>query len=115
MNPKYTVYNDGEIAVGLFVRDQDTVGGRLLHLGIRWLDPPPVVGRNGEVLEATNVMGGETGWFLLPHSFGVSVGQKLIEQKVADCGLADYFDEAAFRKMIAWLIEIDEISGAMEY
>jgi hypothetical protein len=115
MKPQYTVYNDSEIAVGLFAKDQDADDRHLLHLGMRWLNPPSAVGKNGEELESTNIMGGETDWFLLPHSFGISVGKKLVEQKAADCGLAEYFDEAGLKRMVVWLLELEEISGAMEY
>ena len=115
MKPQYTVYNDSEIAVGLFAKDQDADDRHLLHLGMRWLTPPAYTGKDGESIDSTNIMGGQTDWFLLPHSFGVSVGRKLIEQKAADCGLAKYFDEIALKRMLAWLVEMEEISGAMEY
>jgi hypothetical protein len=60
-------------------------------------------------------MGGETEWFLLPHSFGVAVARTLIEQKVADCGLAASFNEQGFKRMVVWLVEMEELTDAMCY
>jgi len=87
----------------------------LLNLAIRWLPPQPSKGRDGKIVGTTNIMGGETNWFILPHSFGVAVGRRLIEQKVADCGLAEYFDENSFKRMVSWLIEMNELCDAMCY
>lgn len=115
MNPKYTVYNDGEISVALFAKDDEADQKHLLHLGLRWLHPKTYKNKNGQPIETTNIMGGETQWFILPHSFGVAVGRTLIEQKVADCGLASYFNEQAFRRMVSWLVEGEELSDTMEY
>ena len=110
MEPKYTVYQDGTIAVGLFTGEKD-----VLRLGLRWLRPEPLRGKDGQLQETTNVMGGETQWFLLPDSFGAAVGRRLIEQRVADCGLTQFFDEAGFRAMVSWLIAGEELSDAMCY
>jgi hypothetical protein len=51
-----------------------------------------------------------------PHySFGVAVGRTLIEQKVADCGLEGYFDEPGFKRMVRWLVEMEELTDSMCY
>ena len=115
MEPKYTVYQDGTIAVGLFAENAAADKKNLLHLGLRWLRPEPYRRKDGRVQQTTNVTGGETHWFLLPHSFGAAVGRRLIEQRVADHGLAQFFNEQGFRKMVSWLIEMGELSDAMCY
>lgn len=115
MDPKYTVYQDGTIAVGLFAEDAAADEKHLLHVGVRWLRPEPYRARDGRIQETTNVMGGETQWFLLPHSFGAAVGRRLIEQRVADCGLAEYFDEPGFKRMVSWLVDMEELSDSMCY
>ena len=115
MDPKYVVYDDGVISVGLFAAGAEADQKHLLHLGMRWLRPESYQNKEGQLAEMTNIMGGETQWFLLPHSFGVTIGRTLIEQKVADCGLADYFNEQAFRRMVTWLVEMQELSDAMCY
>ena len=115
MNPLYTVYDDGEISVALFAEDAEADQMHLLHLGVRWLRPKAYKRKDGQPVETTNIMGGETQWFLLPHSFGVAVGRTLIEQKVADCGLGRYFNEKAFSRMVSWLVEMEELTDAMCY
>jgi hypothetical protein len=115
MNPTYIVYEDGVISVGLFAEDDKADRMHLLNLGMRWLSPKPYKGKEGELIETTNIMGGGTEWFLLPHSFGVAVGRRLIEQKVANCGLAEYFNDKAFKRMVSWLIEMDGLSDSMCY
>jgi hypothetical protein len=110
MEPKYTVYQDGTFAVGLFASEKD-----VLRLGLRWLRPEPLRGKDGQLQQTTNVMSGETQWFVLPHSFGAAVGRRLIEMKVADCGLTHFFNEAGFRAMVSWLIDSEELSDAMCY
>ena len=67
------------------------------------------------MVDTTNIMGGETQWFLLPHSFGVAVGRNLVEQEVAGDGLSNFFDEIAFKRMVDWLVEMEEFSEAMCY
>jgi hypothetical protein len=115
MNPKYIVYDDGVISVGFFAEDSEADQEHLLHLGMRWLRPIPYENKNGQLVETTNVMGGETQWFLLPHSFGVTIARRLIEQKVAESGLSIYFNDQAFKRMVSWLVEMDELSDAMCY
>jgi hypothetical protein len=115
MEPQYTVYQDGTIAVGLFAQNTAAEDKNPLHLGLRWLRPEPLRRKDGQVVQTTNAMGGETQWFLLPNSLGAAVGRRLIEQKVADRGLAQFFDEPGFRKMVSWLIEMEELSDAMCY
>lgn len=104
MDPKYVIYQDGVISVGLFTQDSAPDEKDLLNVGIRWLSPESYRRPDGQVQETTNVMGGETQWFLLPHSFGCAVCKRLVEQRVADAGLNRYFDEPSFKRMVSWLI-----------
>ena len=115
MDPKYIVYDDGVISVGLFARDAEADKEHLLNLGVRWVHPGSYRGKDGKFVEITNIMGGETEWFILPHSFGVAIGRTLIEQNVADCGLSNFFKEESFKRMVLWLTEMEEINGAMCY
>ena len=112
--PTYLVYEDGVIAVALFAEDASADRKDVLHLGVRWLKPF-MKNRTGELVLGTNVMGGETEWFLLPHSFGASVGRTLINQKVSNCGLADYFNPRGFKRLTKWLVEMEEIDSSMCY
>jgi hypothetical protein len=113
--PSYLVYDDRVISVALFAENADADAKHLLSLGIRWLRPETIRGRDGSSLQTTNAMGGETEWFLLPHSFGAAVARTMIEQKVADCGLADSINGQGFKRMVAWLVEMEELTDAMCY
>lgn len=113
--PSYLVYDDKIISVALFAENANAPEKNLLSLGIRWLPPEDVRRPDGKTLKTTNKMGGETDWFFLPHSFGAAVARTLIEQKVADCGLAAFFNEQGFKRMVAWLVEMEEVTDAMCY
>lgn len=115
MDPTYIVYRDGIIAVGLFAENASEDKRNILHVGLRWLPPETYRRQDGQAQQTTNVMGGETQWFLLPHSFGAAVGRKLIEQRVVDRGLAQFFTEPGFERMVSWLVEGDELSDGMCY
>jgi hypothetical protein len=112
VKPDYLVYDDGEIAVALFAEDEEADRRNLLHLGMRWLLAKPLKGKDGQMVQTTNVMGGETDWFLLPHSFGTAVGRTLIEQKV---GGLEYFNEDGYKRMVSWLADMGEIEDGMCY
>jgi hypothetical protein len=113
MTIDYPIYADGVIAVKLWAKDASGEQASLFHLAIRYLKPQDTKDKNGNVVnKTTNLMGGETDWFILPSSFGVAVSKSLIEQKVS--GL-DCFNEDGFQRMINWLVEMEEISGAMCY
>ena len=102
------VYDDGEIAVGLVtVQDDD----RRSHMALRWLAPEPC--RKGqELVPTTNLMGGETAWFVIPFSLAVGIARVLTEQKAA--GL-EGFREEGFSKMVSWLVDLEEFNDAMCY
>lgn len=109
---EYAVYSDGVIAVALVAEDLEGAEKNLLHLAIRWLPPLPYRDKAGKPVPTTNVMGGETDWFWLPYTFGTAVGKKLVEQKVA--GL-DGFQVDGFARMVAWLVDMEELDDAMCY
>jgi hypothetical protein len=112
MNIEYPVYADDEIAVVLLAKDQSAVQKNLFSLAVRYLLPKSYQQKNGNLVETTNLMGGETAWFILPHSFGTVVGKRLIEQKIS--GLPG-FNEDGYTRMISWLVEMGELHDAMVY
>ena len=107
-----TVYEDGVISVSIVAADACEAERSLWHLAIRWLAPQPYRDKVGNILQTSNVMGGETELFLLPHTFGAAVGRKLVEQSVS--GLPGFHVEG-FTKMVTWLIDIEELTDAMCY
>jgi hypothetical protein len=109
---EFAVYTDGVISVSLVAEDLERTEKNLFHLAIRWLPPVPYRDTAGNLVPTTNVMGGETDWFILPHTFGAVVGKKLVEQKVA--GLQGFQDDG-FAKMVAWLVDMEELDDAMCY
>ena len=112
MSVEYLVYEDDVIAVKLSAIDTASEKVFLFHLAIRYLIPKNYQNKENKTIEVTNMMGGETDWFILPYSFGIAIGKTLIEQKVS--GLTG-FDEGGFQRMVNWLIEMEEISDAMSY
>lgn len=57
-------------------------------------------------------MGGETDWFVLPHTFGATIGKKLFEQYNA--GL-EGFDKSEVEILKNWLIDLEIIDNVMCY
>jgi len=112
MSVDYLIYEDGVIAVKLLTEDPDKEKSGLFSLAVRYLQPQDYRDKNENVTKTTNIMGGETDWFILPASFGYAIGKTLIEQKVS--GL-DCFDEDGFKRMLDWLIDMEEISDSMVY
>lgn len=109
---EFTVYSDGVISVSLIAEDVDRAEKHLWHLAVRWLPPMTCRDKAGNVMQTTNIMGGETEPFLLPHTFGTAVGMRLVEQKVS--GLSGFHDEG-FSRMVAWLVDDGELTDAMCY
>lgn len=110
--PAYIVYEDGIIAIGLHAEDADADARHVLQLAVKWLPPQPARTTDGTLVDMTNIMGGETGWFLLPHTLGAAVGKTLTEQKIA--GL-EGFQEAGFDRMVKWLVHTEHLADAMCY
>jgi hypothetical protein len=108
----YPIYEDTVIAVKLLAENASKEQCGLFHLAIRYLKPQEVKDKSGNFSQTTNIMGGETDWFILPTSFGYAIAKSLIEQKVARL---DCFYEDGFNRMIHWLIDMEEIKDCMEY
>ena len=62
--PDYLVYEDGIISVGLFANNARADKINLLNLGMCWLPPAPYKNTDGKIGLLTNIMDGETDWFL---------------------------------------------------
>ncbi len=112
IKPKYIIYDDGVISVGLHAENTDADERDLIQVAIKWLTPQPYKQKDGTIVETTNLMGGETSWFLLPHTLGAAVGKKLTEQKTA--GLSGFQDDG-FNRMVKWLVEMEHLDDAMCY
>ena len=112
IKPKCIIYDDGVISIGLHVENTETDENDLFHIAIKWLTPEPYQQKDGTIVETTNIMGGETSWFVLPYSIGTAVGKKLAEQKIA--GLPG-FHESGFNRMVKWLVEMEYIDDSMCY
>jgi hypothetical protein len=111
---QHDVYSDRDIAVALVAENAEDAAKMLYRIGIRWLTPGTVQDKDGAVIaHLTNVMGGETDWFILPHDFSVAVARSLIEKKVA--GNLPHFVDEGFSKMISWLVEMEELRDGMNY
>ena len=112
MKIEYTIYEDGIIAVALFAKSENAAERSLFNIQIRYLKPQSHRNKEGELVAVTNVMGGETDWFIVPYSFSVAIAKTLIEQKIS--GLSGFSDDG-FERMIKWLVELEEIQDAMCY
>jgi hypothetical protein len=106
---KSIIYNDDLIEVCII---PDSENAKLKSIAIRYLEPKNYIGKEGQEIRLTNVMDGETDWFILPFTFGAAIGKKLFEQKNA--GLIG-FNENGFNELKEWLIEMEEIHDAMCY
>lgn len=107
-----TVYEDGVISVSIVAADPGKAERNLWHLAIRWLAPGAYRDRAGDTVQLTNIMGGETDLFLMPHTFGAAIGKNLVEQHVS--GLPG-FHAAGVARMVAWLIDMEELTSGMCY
>jgi len=109
MKIEHLVYDDSVIAVALVAGIEKS---KLMSLALRWLDPGQAPFKDGTVGKLTNLMGGETDWFIVPISFGAAIGRTLVMQKVA--GLPGFKDDG-FDAMVAWLVANEELLDAMCY
>ena len=109
---EYPIYKDGIIAVALFAKSENAAERSLFNIQIKYLQPQSHQNKEGELVAVTNVMGGETDWFIVPYSFSVVIAKNLIEQKIS--GLSG-FSEDGFERMIKWLVELEEIQDSMCY
>ena len=111
MKVQHLIYDDGVIAVALIAGDESAAARQLFHLGVRWLAPKSYR-KAGIEVAVTNIMGGETDWFLLPHTLGVGVAKALIQRKAAE---PENFDGLAFSRMMTWLVAKKEVFDGMAY
>jgi len=102
------IYEDMVIAVALVSPD----GGSDMRLAIRWIEPGASKGKDGRTESLTNLMGGSTGWFIVPFTFGTAIGRTLVHQNAAGLG---GFHAAGFAVLVRWLIESEELNDAMCY
>ena len=79
---------------------------------MKYIEPVNYKDKNGKEIVVTNVMGGETDWFILPYTFGVVIGRMLFEQYSA--GLLG-FNKTGVEVLKEWQIEIEAINDAMCY
>lgn len=103
----FTVLSD-EIIVALVRTQVD----RSLHMAMRWNNPDPIKGKDGEEIETTNLMNGGTDWFIVPLTFSTTIARSLIELKATG---SFNFDETGYQAMIEWLVELGELNDAICY
>lgn len=103
------LYRDSVIEVAILSNDKTE---SIKSIALRYLKPQNHTDKLGNEVTVTNAMGGETDWFILPHTFGATVGKKLFEQYNA--GLKG-FNDAEVEILKKWLIEMEIIEDAMCY
>lgn len=103
------LYRDSVIEVKILTADDNE---SMKSIALRYLKPEDYKGKNGQKVHVTNAMGGETDWFVLPHTFGGTIGKKLFEQYNA--GL-DGFDKRVVEVLKNWLIDMEIIDDAICY
>ena len=103
------IYKDTVIEISIVDNSESP---ELKQIAIRYLKPKDYINKNGDKMKVTNVMGGETDLFILPHTFGAAIGKKLFEQRNA--GLKG-FEENGYKELLKWLIEMEIIEDAMCY
>lgn len=103
------LYKDSVIEVKILTDDDNEL---LKSIALRYLKTGSYKGKDGQEVLVTNAMGGETDWFVLPHTFGATIGKKLFEQYNA--GL-EGFDKRAVKILKEWLIDIEIIDDSMCY
>ena len=106
---KLQIYSDSVIEIALFT---DTESVDIKRIGIRYIKPQNYFDKQDKEVTVTNIMGGETDWFILPEIFSQVIGKKLFEQYNA--GLKG-FDTQTIEKLRNWLIDFEIIDDAMTY
>jgi hypothetical protein len=106
---KENLYKDSVIEVIIITNIENN---SLKSIALKYLNPENYLDKNGDEVIVTNVMGGETDWFILPHTFGIAVGKKLFEQY--SLGL-EGFEKSGIKNLKEWLLEFEIIDDAMCY
>ena len=103
------LYGDSVIEVKILPDDKND---SLKSIALRYKKPHNFKDKEGKDLLLTNAMGGETDWFILPFTFGATIGKKLFEQYNA--GL-EGFNKEEIVTLKKWLIDMEIIDDAMCY
>jgi len=103
------LYKDSVIEVNIRT---DFDNESLKSIALKYRKPEIYKDKDGKKVMLTNAMGGETDWFVLPHTFGSAIGKQLFEQYNA--GL-EGFDEIGIDILKKWLVDMDIISNTMCY
>jgi len=103
------LYKDSVIEVKILT---DHENKSLKSIALRYVKPENYKGKDGQEIFVTNAMGGETDWFVLPYTFGATIGKKLFEQ--FNAGL-NGFDRREVENLKNWLIDMEIIDDAMCY
>jgi hypothetical protein len=106
---QHQIYDDGVVAVALVTTSPTSTSA---SIAMRWLEPIPYRGRDGQLVATTNLMGGSTDWFVLPWTLGAAIGRTLLQQQAA--GLPG-FDSEGFAALVRLLIDLEELPDAMCY
>ena len=104
-----TLYKDSVIEVKILIANNNK---SLKSIALKYVKPINYNDRNGNEVIVTNAMGGETNWFILPHTFGVTIGKILFEQYNA--GLSG-FNKTEIKILKEWLIEMEAVNDSMCY
>lgn len=108
MNNSTIIFDDDVSAIAMMEIDNSA----LPVIAIRWLPPKPYEDKNGNLVAVANNMGGETDWFILPHTFATGVCKQLVELKVT--GMYG-FNEEGFSKMVDWLTDLGDLVSGVSY
>ena len=103
------LYKDSVIEVKILIEKSNK---SLKSIALRYVNSVNYRDENGNEIVVTNAMGGETDWFILPYTFGVTIGRTLFEQYNA--GLLG-FDKTEIEILKEWLIEMEVINDSMCY
>ncbi|MFY7732506.1 MAG: hypothetical protein ACOVSR_03410 [Bacteroidia bacterium] len=103
------LYQDSVIEVVIL---SDNENESIKSIALKYSKPKNYTDKLGNEVVVTNSMGGETDWFILPYTFGATVGKKLFEQ--FNAGL-EGFDATEVEVLKKWLLEMEIIDDAMCY
>jgi hypothetical protein len=111
MQVEHIVYDDTVVAVCLLRLPRDSA--KTLHMAIRWTPPGSVRHSDGSEKPLTNLMGGETDWFIIPFTYAAAIGRTMVQQKAA--GMDEDFQDPGFQALVDWLVQAEELPDAMCY
>ena len=103
------LYKDSVIEVKILIEQSNK---SLKSIALKYVKPINYNDNNGNEVIVTNAMGGETDWFILPYTFGVTIGRILFEQYNA--GLLG-FNKTGIKILKEWLIEMEIVNDSMYY